>query len=191
MKSFASDTSTSPEPLLIIWSKVRRLKWNDFKKNPAPEDKASASLAIGFESRPVIEHFKVRGKFRFKIRDMQFHAVFISDLSWVVKNIDKKDSVLLLKHEQGHFDLAEEIVRKTRIKTTNRFQNRSFVAKGKNEDNAKKDAVLQVSKIRKKVEDKLQDEFKSQETEYDYKTNHGLIIKSQEAYNKRFEKLRK
>jgi len=46
-------------------------------------------------------------------------------------------SISLLKHEQGHFDLAEEITRKTRIKTTNRFQNRSLIVKGKNEDKEK------------------------------------------------------
>lgn len=44
---------------------------------------------------------------------------------------------LLLKHEQGHFDLAEEATRKTRIKIINHFQNKVFNIK-KNEGNAKK-----------------------------------------------------
>ncbi len=191
MQTFVSDTSGNPEPSVIIWNKARILKWSDFKKKPDLEDEASASLAIGFESTPLIEHVVTRSKFKFKIRDMQLRAIFIPEFSWVMKNISDKNSILLLKHEQGHFDLAEEITRKTRIKIINRFQNRIFTVKGKNENEAKKDAILQVTKIRKKIEEKLQNEFKKQESEYDDKTNHGLIVEYQEKYNKKFEKLRK
>jgi hypothetical protein len=190
MQILIYNTSTNPELPVIIWSKTRILKWTDFKKKSDPKDKASASAAIGFESKPIIEHIKIGNKFKFKIRDMQFHAVFIPDLSWVMKNLSEKNSKLLLKHEQGHFDLGEEITRKAIIKTTNRFQNRSLIVKGKNEYNAKKDAIFQVTKIRKEIEDELQKEFKRQEAKYDDKTNHGLIIELQEKYNKRFEKLR-
>ncbi|WP_255486712.1 hypothetical protein [Candidatus Nitrosotenuis sp. DW1] len=147
-------------------------------------------MAIGFESKPLIEHIVTGSKFKFKIRDMHLRAIFIPDFSWVMKNISNKNSILLLKHEQGHFDLAEEITRKTRIKIINRFQNKIFTVKGKNENEAKKDAVLQVTKIRKEIESELQKEFKYQEAKYDDKTNHGLILKYQEEYNKRFEKLR-
>jgi hypothetical protein len=185
-----NNTSTSPELQVIIWNKNRILKWSDFKKKPNLKAKALASSAIGFQSNPLIEHIKIGNKFRFKIKNMQLHAIFIPDFSWVMKNISKKDRILL-KHEQGHFDLAEEITRKTRIKTTNYFQNRVFMVNGKNEDMAKKKSIIQVTKIRKEIDCKLQKEFKSQETEYDDKTNHGLIIVYQEKYNKRFRKLRK
>ncbi len=190
MQIFVNNTSTNPELSVIIWNKIQILKWNDFKKKSDPEAKASAISAIGFESKPLIEHIKTGSKFKFKIREMQLHAVFIPDFSWVMKNVSEKDSTLLLKHEQGHFDLAEEITRKTRIKTTNRFQNRVFIVKGKNEDKAKKEAISQATKIRKEIDGKLQKELKSQETKYDDKTNHGLIREHQEKYNKRFEKLR-
>jgi hypothetical protein len=190
MQILVNNTSTNPELPVIIWNKTRILKWSDFKKKPDPQAKASAISAIGFESKPLIEHIKTGSKFKFKIRDMHLSAVFIPDFSWVMKNVSEKGSTLLLKHEQGHFDLAEEITRIIRTKTTNRFQNRVFIVKGKNEDKAKKDAVLQVTKIRKEIESELQKEFKSQETKYDDKTNHGLIIGYQSKYNKRFEKLR-
>ncbi|MGB9003250.1 MAG: hypothetical protein WCC52_05545 [Nitrosotalea sp.] len=176
---------------VLIWNKTRFLKWNDFEKKPDPKSKASASSAIGFESQPIIEHIKTETKFKFKIGDMQLNAVFIPGLSWVVKSISKKNSILLLKHEQGHFDLAQEITRKTRINTTKRFQNRVFVAKGKNEDKAKKYAISQVTKMRKKIDGTLQKELKSQQTKYEDNTNHGLIKEYQEEYNKRFDKLRK
>ena len=122
---------------------------------------------------------------------MQLDAIFIPSLSWVVKNISKKNSTLLLKHEQGHFDLAEEITRKSRSKTAKRYHNRTFISKGKNEEKAKKDAIHQVIKIRNKIDGMLQKELKEQQTEYESKTNHGLTKKTQEKYNKRFAKLRK
>jgi len=190
MQTFVINTSVNPELPVIIWKKTRVLKWNDFKKNPDLKSNASASSAIGFESKPLIEHIKTGNRFKFKIKDMQLNAVFIPELSWVIKNISKKNSKSLLKHEQGHFDLAEEITRKTRTKVTNRFHDKSLGVKGKNEDLAKKSAVSQATGIRKEIECKLQKEFKSQETRYDDKTNHGLIIGYQEKYNKRFEKLR-
>jgi len=190
LQTFVNKTTANPEFPVIIWNKTRILEWNDFKKKSYPKAKASASSAIGFESTPLIEHIKIRHKFKFKIIDMQLKAVFIPDFSWVMKNVSKKDGTLLLKHEQGHFDLAEEITRKTRTRTTKRFQNRSFIVKGKNEDMAKRNAILQVTKIRKEIDGKLQKELKGQETKYDDKTNHGLIIEYQEKYNKRFKKLR-
>lgn len=191
MQIFVINTPANPELPVIVWNKNQILKWDDFKKKPDFKSKASASSAIGFESKPFIEHIKSGNKFKFKIKDMQLNAVFIPDLSWVMKNVNKQNSILLLKHEQGHFDLAEEITRKTRTRTTNRFHDKPFMVKGKNEHVAKKDAVLQATGIRKQIENKLQKDFKSQETTYDDKTNHGLITKSQEKYDKRFEKLRK
>lgn len=190
MQTFVSNSHIHPEIPIINWNKTRILKWSDFKKEPDHESNASASAAIGFESMPIIEHIKIRGEFKFKIKDMRLFAVFIPNLSWVMKNLSKKNSMLLLKHEQGHFDLAEEITRKSRTKAINRFQDRSLVANGKNEDAAKKDAILQVNVMRKEIEAKLQGEFKSQETKYDDITNHGLIMSHQEEYNKRFNKLR-
>ncbi len=190
MQIFVINASINSEFPVIVWNTNRILKWNDFKKKPDLQDKASASSAIGFESRPLIEYIETRGKFKFRIMDMHLNAVFIPDISWVMKNINKKNSISLLKHEQGHFDLAEEITRKTRTRIANRFHSRTLTIKGKNEDMTKKNAILQVTKIRREIERKLQKEFKSQEIKYDDKTNHGLIIKYQEKYNKRFEKLR-
>lgn len=186
-----NNTYTNSELPIITWNKTQILKWSDFKKKPDPRSRASANSAIGFESKPIIEHIKIGNKFGFKIKDMQLQAIFIPAFSWVIKNLNLKSSRLLLKHEQGHFDLAEEITRKTRAKITNSFQNRDLTAKGKNEHAARKDAVLQTIKIRKKIEGQLRKEFKLQETKYDDETNHGLIIKHQEKYNKRFNKLRK
>jgi|SRR6185312_5328051 len=176
---------------VLVWNKTRLLKWTDFEKKYDLKSKASASSAIGFQSQPIIEHIKTGLKFEFKIRNMYLDAIFIPSLSWVVKNLSKKNSALLLKHEQGHFDLAEEITRKSRSQTTKSFHDRAFIAKGKNEDKAKKDAIYQVTKIRNKIDNILQKELNEQQTEYESQTNHGLLKMHQEKYNKRFAKLRK
>ncbi len=175
---------------VITWSKTRNLKWNDFKKKSNIKSRASAHSAIGFESEPIIDHIEIGGKFKFEILDMQFHAVFIPGLSWMTKSISNDNRKSLLNHEQGHFDLVEEIVRKSRIKTTNLFKDKFFAAEGKNKSNAKKNAILQVKTIRKKIEDNLKKKLTWEETTYDIKTNHGLIKWQQEKYNTRFKKLR-
>ena len=190
MQIFIYKTHVNSELPVIIWSKTRLLKWTDFKKKMVHKNGASASAAIGFESKPIIMHMKNDDKFKFTIKDMQFKAVFIPDLSWVMKNISVKNRKLLLKHEQGHFDLGEEITRKARSKTADRFHNMALIVKGINEKEAKKDALFQATEIRNKIELKLQKEFKRQEEKYDVQTNHGLVIEYQEKYNKRFNKLR-
>ncbi|MFB5631609.1 MAG: hypothetical protein ACE5RN_08485 [Nitrosopumilaceae archaeon] len=151
---------------------------------------ASANSAIGFESEPIIDYFKTGVKFKFKILDLGIHAIFIPSFSWVKKTILDKDRNSLLKHEQGHFDIVEEIVRKSTIKTTTLFRKKFFKVEGKNISIAKKNAIFQVTIIRKGIEDKLKKELQSEETKYDIKTNHGLIAWQQEKYNRRFKKLR-
>ncbi len=185
-----SNISTNLEFPVIVWNKNQVLKWIDFKKKSDPKVNAAAVAAIGFKSKPLIEYIKNEGKFKFKIREMEFAAIFIPNFSWVIKNMSRGERELLLKHEQGHFDLAEEITRKTRTEMTNRFQNKIFTVKEKNWNDAKKKSILQVNKIRKKIERKLQKELGIQETKYDKKTNHGLITVYQKKYNKRFKKLR-
>lgn len=186
----ANNISTNLELPVIIWDKNKNLKWTDFKKKSYSKDNAAAISAIGFKSKPLIEYTETGSKLKFKIREMELEAIFIPNFSWVMKNINGKKRELLLKHEQGHFDLAEEITRKTRSKIINRFQNKIFRVKEEKSNDGENDAVLQVNKIRKKIETKLQNELESQETKYDKKTNHGLITVYQSKYNKRFKKLR-
>ena len=175
---------------IIIWSQTRNLKWSDFKKKSHFKSKASANSAIGFESEPIIDHIETGGKFKFRIIDLRVNAIFIPSFSWVSKTVLSRDRKLLLKHEQGHFDLAEELVRKSKEETYVFLRKKVFDVEGKNKSTAKNNTILQVTKIRKKIEDKLTKELKSEETTYDLKTNHGLIKLQQEKYNKRFKKLR-
>ncbi|AFS80686.1 hypothetical protein NKOR_03980 [Candidatus Nitrosopumilus koreensis AR1] len=172
MKKLVCDTDVQREPQVIIWNNTQILKWSDFKKKSDPDSEASANAAIGFESKPIIEYLKVGKQLKYKIKDLQLNAIFIPNLSWVTKNINLKEGNLLLKHEQGHFDLAEEVIRKIKNKSTGIYK--VFTIKEKNKNNMK-EATLQVNKIRDDIESELQNEFNIQESKYDNKTNHGLI----------------
>ncbi len=187
MKKRVYNTDVQLEPKVIIWNNTQILKWSDFKKKSDPDSVASANAAIGFESKPIIEYLQVGKQLKYKIKDLQLHAIFIPNLSWVTKNINQKEKSLLLKHEQGHFDLAEEVIRKIKNKSTDIYK--VFTIKEKNKDNIK-EVELQVNKIRNNIELELQNEFNIQESKYDNKTNHGLIPSHQKKYNKRFKKLR-
>jgi hypothetical protein len=132
-----------------------------------------------------------KGCFKYKIKEMKFIAIFIPRFSWFRKNLTAEENLILLKHEQGHFDLAQEIVKKIRIKTDKRFINRFFIVKGKNKEISKENTILAVTKIRKLIEVKILKELKFQERKYDVKTGNGLNLKQQEIYDKRFKNLRR
>ena len=82
----------------------RPLTWKDFKgKKPSSSPyKASTATIIGYEVEGYPENLS------FKI-----YFLFSPKKSWVskpfLKSADKKISTLLLKHEQGHYDIARVI----------------------------------------------------------------------------------
>jgi len=112
---------------------------------------------------------------------------FYPPLSWVRQSQATPD---LLKHEQGHFDLAELL----RLKITERIQSmfveKKFLTRGQNQEQqkqfAREDSGLMIAKEVEKWEKYL---FEKQE-EYDKQTNYGLIIKKQQEYDDMFKKLR-
>lgn len=78
---------------LIEWNASRKLSWNDFKGTPNPSStnaaltNSSITVEFGYNEKGLTHSIKCR---------------FNKSLSWVrVKND------YILKHEQGHFDIAE------------------------------------------------------------------------------------
>jgi hypothetical protein len=98
---FGTVTQTADDEFKF-WSKQRELQWEDFHKLPPTKTEKAAMSLVG------VEFFAncIDGKFRFEV-----NAFFNRDSSWVrqVKGIDK-----LLRHEQGHFDIAEIAARELR-----------------------------------------------------------------------------
>lgn len=175
----------------ITWNKDYLLRWDDFKGEPNREIPASARSAVGLESEPLIQLIATKTKFKFKINAMQIRAIFIPDASMVIKErVSEQGSAILLRHEQGHFDLAEEIARKANLHLDQQFQNKTFTVKGKTPEEAHKEAMRQATVMNKETLENLRKDFHLQEIKYDKETNHGIIIEKQEGYNTRFKKLR-
>ena len=97
----------------------------------------------------------------------------------------------LLKHEQGHFDLAEIIKRKHQKIFENEFYNKYFPTRGQNDAQRKQYAKEDSGKMISLEVEKLNLHFKQERNEYDQETNFGKNISEQEKYNEIFAKLRK
>ncbi len=85
-----------------IWSEDPKLSWQDFHKRPPERSATAAQSWVGLD----VSGMCIDGEFRFEVM-----AFFDRDSSWVrkVKHVDK-----LLRHEQGHFDIAEIAARQLR-----------------------------------------------------------------------------
>jgi len=83
---------------LIQWDSTRLLTWNDYKGRPDAKSDAAASTTtyLGIEYRMDEKGFSYKIQCRFSITK-----------SWGRSKTD-----FILKHEQGHFDIAEIFARK-------------------------------------------------------------------------------
>ncbi|WP_192820746.1 DUF922 domain-containing protein [Rufibacter sp. LB8] len=101
----ASVPETAPKPASpsadIPWAPQKRLTWNDFAGEPAPENSHHALTSTNMEMKVKCED----NQLKFKVE-----AVFNPRESWT----RNKNSAELLAHEQLHFDLTELHARQLR-----------------------------------------------------------------------------
>ncbi len=93
---------------VIIWSKDRKLKWEDFQGIPDTKSKHIAlTNSIGYQKTdPMINE---NGKqFEFKLGNIKTYALFRKSGSWVKESVlNTPNQDVILEHEQGHFDIGE------------------------------------------------------------------------------------
>lgn len=101
LKTKAQENSDTNQ---IAWSKDYKLKWNDFKGSPDINTSASASTGtlISYILIPISD----------STCKAKIFSYFLKNSSWTFTKTNK----LLLKHEQGHFDIAELFARTFRSK---------------------------------------------------------------------------
>jgi hypothetical protein len=143
---------------LIDWSPDRKLTWADFKGTPNPSSpnaaltNSSINVEFGFNGKGMTHSIKCR---------------FNKSLSWGrIKND------YILKHEQGHFDIAEihaRLLHKALL-------DYAFNAKTVNDD---------VTKIYNSVIDA---HVKFQKS-YDLETNHSIDTAQQVVWNRKIDSL--
>ena len=96
----------------------------------------------------------------------------------------------LLKHEQGYFDLAELIKRENLEKLRNKFHEKQFPTRGKNDEQRKQFAKVDSGKMIAEEVEKLEEILSQRRKEYDEETNFGQNLEKQSEYNSIFDKLR-
>ncbi|MFZ0184225.1 MAG: hypothetical protein WBV92_05230 [Nitrosotalea sp.] len=145
------------------------------------------------KSRTGIQYFfshtldEDKKRFKVKVEDIWTRAYFFPSQSWLKLEVTGGIHLPeLLKHEQGHFDMAEKFSRKFDRKLKNEFRKKTFVFHKK----ITIDPIDSTSKIIQNYFVEINEQVEDEHAIYDKETNHGTIIEQQEKYNMRFSGLR-
>tara|TARA_B100001142_G_C14253517_1_gene624159 strand:+ start:583 stop:1125 length:543 start_codon:yes stop_codon:yes gene_type:complete len=170
----------------VTWSKDYRLKWTDFKaeSNPAIFEDSHSVIKYGFTW--LVNSDKLNDEIVFLIDNIEISVEFHPLLSWVRQS---ESSISLLKHEQGHFDLAEMIKRKHDKIFKNKFYKKFFPTRGQNDAQRKQFAKEDSGKMISNEVDELSKIFSKQRGDYDVETNFGKNLEIQLKYDQLFGKL--
>ena len=171
----------------LSWSKDFFLDWSDFKAESNPAAFEDVHSMIKYRYTWIVNSDSIGTQIRFFIENIDLSVEFYPLLSWVRQS---QATAKLLKHEQGHFDLAELLRPKIIEQIQNVFDGKKFPTRGKNQEQqkqfAREDSGLMIAKEVEKWEKYL---FEKQD-EYDKETNYGQIIEKQQEYDEMFKKLR-
>jgi len=175
------------ENYVICWTSDCSLKWSDFKAelNPAVFEDSHSSIKYGFTW--TVESDKVNDKVVFLIANIQIVTEFHPLLSWV-RESESNDN--LLKHEQGHFDLAEMIRRDHDVVFEKKFYDKFFDTRGQNEAQQKQFAKVDSGKMISNELDELSLILAKKRKEYDAETEYGQNITNQLKYTNIFKTLK-
>ncbi len=102
MPAFSFSQNSDEE--LMEWTSSRQLTWNDYKGNPDPNSDAAASTTT---------YLGIEYKMDEKGLAWNIQCRFSKSRSWGRNKTD-----FILRHEQGHFDIAEIFARKLNKKMT-------------------------------------------------------------------------
>ena len=171
---------------VITWSQNYCLKWSDFKaeSNPAIYEDSHSFIKYGFTW--IIDSDKLNGNIIFLINQIKVSVEFHPLLSWV-RISELSDN--LLKHEQGHFDLAEMLKKDYDKILKNKFYDKVFPTRGQNNAQRKQFAKEDSGKMIANEVDKLTKILSNKREEYDVETNFGKNLEMQLKYDQLFKNL--
>ena len=174
------------ENYVISWTSDCSLKWSDFKAelNPAVFEDSHSVIKYGFTW--TVNSEKVNDKVVFLIDNIQIVTEFHPLLSWF-RESESNDN--LLKHEQGHFDLAEMLRRDHDVIFKKNFYDKFFDTRGQNEAQQKQFAKVDSGKMISNEVDKLSLILVKKRKEYDVETEYGKNISNQLKYTNIFKSL--
>jgi len=172
---------------VVSWSKNSFLTWSDFEAEPNPAVFEDSHSVITYQYTWTVNSDEIENQVVFFIENIQLSVDFQSVLSWVRTSQTNND---LLKHEQGHFDLAELVKRENLEKLQNKFHEKRFSTRGKNEEQGKQFAKEDSGKMIAEEVEKLEQLLSQKRKEYDEQTNFGQNLEKQSEYNTIFDRLR-
>ena len=171
----------------ISWFNDYFLDWSDFQAESNPAAFEDVHSTIKYRYTWTVNSDIIGSHIIFFIENIDLTVEFHPLLSWVRQYQATSE---LLKHEQGHFDLAELLRPKITEQIQSIFNEKKFPTRGQNQEQqkqfAREDSGLMIAKEVEKWEKYL---FEKQE-DYDKQTNYGQIIEKQQEYDDMFKKLR-
>ena len=163
------------------WSAGLRLGRDDFRaeSNPAAFEDSHSTIRYRCTWTVDSERDGDDGRIVFSVGDVRVHAEFYPGLSWV-RETQAGDA--LLRHEQGHFDLAELVGREGLQGLQDRFRGRRFPIRGRNEEQARQHAREDSGAMISEEVRKLERELERRRREYDAETDFGRNAQRQSEY---------
>jgi len=171
----------------LVWSNDSFLRWSDFIAESNPSVFEDSHSVINYRYTWTVNSDEKENQIIFFIDNIQLVVEFHHVLSWV-RLSQATDN--LLKHEQGHFDLAELVKRENLEKLKNKFYEKQFSTRGKNEDQRKQFAREDSGKMIAEEVQKLEVILSQRSRVYDEQTNFGQNLEKQSDYNSIFDKLK-
>jgi len=172
---------------ILVWSNDSFLKWSDFKAESNSAAFEDSHSIIKYRQTWTVNSDEIGNQILFFIENLQLSVEFHPVLSWVRLSQVNDD---LLKHEQGHFDLAELVKRENLEKLKNKFHGKQFPTRGKNEEQRKQFAKHDSGKMIAEEVEKLEEILSQRRQEYDEQTNFGQNLEKQLEYNSTFDRLK-
>ncbi|MEK0350648.1 MAG: hypothetical protein QQN60_05435 [Nitrosopumilus sp.] len=171
----------------ISWSNDSYLKWSDFDAESNTTTFEDSHSVIKYRFTWTVNSDEKETQIIFFIQNIQLFVEFHKILSWVRPSEATDD---LLKHEQGHFDLAELVKLENIEKLKNKFYDKQFSTRGKNEDQRKQFAREDSGKLIVEEVQKIEVILSQRRKEYDEQTNFGQNLEKQSNYDSIFDKLK-
>ena len=172
---------------ILDWSKDRPLMLSDFLAESNPGEFADALSTIKYHHTWTVKSEMIDGRVHYYIDNIHLQTQFLRHLSWIR---EQNASQTLLKHQQGHFDLAEWFRPMITERILSKFKGKKFPTRGKNDEQkkqfAKEDSGLMILTELEKYYKDLQ----SLRKKYDDETEFGLNSDKQNDYDEKFFRLR-
>lgn len=172
---------------IIQWSKDIFLRWSDFKAESNPAAYEDAFSTIKYRITWTVDSVSQKDQILFFINDLRLAVEFFPYLSWVRQMYATPE---LLRHEQGHFDLAEMLRPEITNKIKDVVSGQRHVAEGQNDEQRKQFARENSASLLMHELQKWQTLMEKKRSEYSKETGFGHNAEMQLRYDIQFSHLR-